>query len=124
MSCLITLAYLFLTSMEAVRGRTPYSDRTFWHCGMDRMCQSVRSLYGFWPLTASMVVKNKYAYVIMQDICNKFIEVIFLRYVWFLGQIVYFKIELPSTINKMQNNFFSKILQIISTYPTFVVFLS
>ena len=33
----------------------------------------------FWPLTASMIleVKNKYAYVIMQDICNKFIEVNF-----------------------------------------------
>ena len=30
----------------------------------------------FWPLTASMTlkVKNNYAYVIMQDICNKFIE--------------------------------------------------
>ena len=33
----------------------------------------------FWPLTASMTseVKNNYAYVIMQDICNKFIEVNF-----------------------------------------------
>ena len=33
----------------------------------------------FWPLTASMIseVKNKYAYVITQDICNKFIEVKF-----------------------------------------------
>ena len=39
-------------------------------------CQSVRSLYGVWPLTASMEVKNKHAYVITQDICNKFIEVI------------------------------------------------
>ena len=39
--------------------------------------QSVRSLYGVWPLTASMEVKNKYAYVITQDICNKFIEVNF-----------------------------------------------
>ena len=30
----------------------------------------------FWPLAASMIseVKNKYAYVIMQYICNKFIE--------------------------------------------------
>ena len=37
----------------------------------------MRSLYGVWPLTASMGVKNKYAYVITQDICNKFIEVIF-----------------------------------------------
>ena len=40
-------------------------------------CQSVRLLYGVWPLTASMEVKNKYAYVITQDICNKFIEVFF-----------------------------------------------
>ena len=33
----------------------------------------------FWPLTASMTseVKNNYAYVIMQDICNKVIDVIF-----------------------------------------------
>ena len=33
----------------------------------------------FWPLTASVTleVKNKYAYVIMQDICNQFIEVNF-----------------------------------------------
>ena len=33
----------------------------------------------FWPLTASMTseVKNNYAYVIMQDICNSFIEVNF-----------------------------------------------
>ena len=33
----------------------------------------------FWPLTASMTseAKNNYAYVIMQDICNKFIEVNF-----------------------------------------------
>ena len=33
----------------------------------------------FWPLTASMTseVKNKYAYYILQDICNKFIEVNF-----------------------------------------------
>jgi hypothetical protein len=37
----------------------------------------VRWLYGVWPQTASMEVKNKCAYVIMQDICNKFIEVIF-----------------------------------------------
>ena len=34
---------------------------------------------GFWPLTASKTseVKNHYAYDIMQDICNKFIEVKF-----------------------------------------------
>ena len=33
----------------------------------------------FWPLIASMTseVKNNYAYVITQDICNKFIEVNF-----------------------------------------------
>ena len=33
----------------------------------------------FWPLIASMTseVKNNYAYVIVQDICNKFIEVNF-----------------------------------------------
>ena len=36
MSCVITYAYLFLTSMEAVRGHTPYRDHTLWHCGMDR----------------------------------------------------------------------------------------
>ena len=31
----------------------------------------------FWPLIASMTseVKNNYAYVITQDICNKFIEI-------------------------------------------------
>ena len=26
----------FWTSMEALRGQTPYSDRTLWHCGMDQ----------------------------------------------------------------------------------------
>jgi hypothetical protein len=33
----------------------------------------------FWPLTASMTseVKNDYAYIITQDICNRFIEVNF-----------------------------------------------
>ena len=33
----------------------------------------------FWPLKTSMTseVKNNYAYVIMQDICNKFIEINF-----------------------------------------------
>ena len=36
-------------------------------------CQRMWSLYGVWPLTAFMEVKNKYAYVITQDICNKFI---------------------------------------------------
>ena len=38
----------------------------------------------FWPPTASMTpeVKNNYAYVITQDICNKFIEIKFMD-VWF-----------------------------------------
>jgi hypothetical protein len=58
-------------------------------------CQIVRSLYGVWPLTASMEVKNKYAYVITQDICNKFIEVFFLWDVWSHRQIVCSKIRLP-----------------------------
>ena len=48
-----------------------------------------------------MEVKNKYAYVIMQDIWNTFLEVNFLGDVWFLGQIVYSKIEHPSIINKI-----------------------
>ena len=36
----------------------------------------------FWPLRASMTseVNNNYAYVITQDICNKFIEVNFCAY--------------------------------------------
>ena len=37
----------------------------------------MQSLYGVWPLTASMDVKNKYAYVITKDICKKFIEIKF-----------------------------------------------
>ena len=49
-----------------------------------------------------MEVKNKYAYVITQDICNKFIEVIFLWDVWFGGQIVCYNIEHPLLINKMK----------------------
>ena len=42
-------------------------------------CQSVHRDMMFWPLTASTTseVKNDYAYVIMQDICNKVIEVKF-----------------------------------------------
>ena len=53
----------------------------------------------FWPLTASITSETKinYAYVITQDICNKFIEV---KFYWFDGQIVCFKIEHPSIINK------------------------
>ena len=34
MSCVITQAQLFLTSMEAVIGHTLYRDRTLLHCGM------------------------------------------------------------------------------------------
>ena len=51
----------------------------------------------FWPLTASMTLelKNNYAYVIMQDICNNFIQVNFVWDVWFQSQIVYSKIRLP-----------------------------
>ena len=63
--------------MEAVRGQTPYSDRTQLNVQSIPQCQSVRSPYDVWPLTASMEVKNKYAYIITQDICNNFIEVIF-----------------------------------------------
>ena len=40
-------------------------------------CQSVRSLYGVQPLTASMEVKNNHAYVTTQRILYKFIEVNF-----------------------------------------------
>ena len=47
-----------------------------------------------------MEVKDKYAYVIMQDICNKFFEVNFCD-VWFHHQIVYTNIEQPSIINKI-----------------------
>ena len=36
-------------------------------------CQSVRSLYGVWPLTASMEVKNNHAHVTTHRILNKFI---------------------------------------------------
>ena len=51
-----------------------------------------------------MEVKNKYAYVFTQDICSKFIEVFFcVCDVWFLGQIVYFKIEHPSIIKANTN---------------------
>ena len=51
-------------------------------------------------------VKNNYAYVITQDICNKFIEVNFcVGCTWFLGKIVYSKIEHPSIINKIMQLF-------------------
>ena len=59
------------------------------------MCQRVWSLYGVWPLTASMEVKNKHAYVITQEICNIFIEVIFWGDVWFHGQIICCNVRLP-----------------------------
>ena len=62
---------------------------------IELQCQSVRLLYDVWPLTASMEVKNKYAYVTTQDICNKFIEIYFLWDVWFYGQIVCYNIRLP-----------------------------
>ena len=57
----------------------------------------------FWPLTASMTseVKNNYAYVITQGICNKFIEVNFVWDVWFDGQIVCSKIERLSNIDEI-----------------------
>ena len=46
-----------------------------------------------WPLTASVTseVKHNYAYVITQDIFNKFIEVNF----WFHSQIVCSNVRLP-----------------------------
>ena len=93
--------------MEAVRGQ-PHTLALWDGPNIELKCQSVRSLYGVWPLTASMEVKNKYAYVIMQDICNKFIEVIFLWDVWFGGQIVCSDIEHPWIINKIyMKRFFS-----------------
>ena len=53
-------------------------------------------------------VKNNYAYVITQDICNKFIEVIFVWDVWFHGQIVYFNIEHLSNINEISQILWSE----------------
>ena len=55
------IGILILTSMEAVRDLTPYSDRSLWHWdgpNIELKCQSVRSLYGVWPLRASMEVQN------------------------------------------------------------------
>ena len=51
----------------------------------------------FWPLTASMTAeaKHNYAYVITQDICNKFIEVNF------CVSWPNFNIEHPLIINKI-----------------------
>ena len=53
----------------------------------------------FWPLTASITseAKIKYAYVITQGICNKFIKV----KVWFHGQIVCSNIEHLSNIDEI-----------------------
>ena len=56
-----------------------------------------------------METKNKYEYVITQDICNILKEVVFLWDIWFLGQIVYFKIEHPSIINKIRLGLFNMI---------------
>ena len=72
-------------------------------------CQNVRLLYGVWPLTASMEVKNNYAYVITQDICNKFIELNFLWDVWFHSQIVCCKIRLPCLLLIRCNSFLHKL---------------
>ena len=62
-----------------------------------------------------MEVKNKYAYVITQDICNKFIEVIFLWDVWFGGQIVCYNIEHPSIINKIAISFLHGVVSDVSS---------
>ena len=57
----------------------------------------------FWPLTASMTseVKNNYAYVITQEICNKFFDLNFC-----VGCVVSrpdfnTSIEHPSIVNKI-----------------------
>ena len=57
----------------------------------------------FWPLTASMTseVKNKYAYYIPQDICNKLIEVKFFVGCMILGQIEYSTVEHSWIINEI-----------------------
>ena len=57
---------IFIRDMEA--------DLSTEVCGHCRVC----------PLIASMEVKNKYAYVITQDICSKSIEVFFLWNVCFM----------------------------------------
>ena len=62
----------------------------------------MRSLYGVWPLIAFMEVKNKYAYVITQDICNKFIEVNFFEGCMVSRQNLLFQdLTIMSLINKM-----------------------
>ena len=57
----------------------------------------------FWPPTASMIskIKNNCAYVITQDICNKFIELKFSVDARFDCQIVCFTIEHLWIINEM-----------------------
>ena len=66
-------------------------------------------------------VKTKYAYVFTKDICNKFIEAIFLCNVWFLGQIVYFKIEHPSIINKVKSWYVSFAFHALALIETLLV---
>ena len=75
----ITWALLFLTSevMETVEGKKHYISvhtlalkLSIWFLPQ---CQSVWSLYGVWPLTASMEVKNNHAHVTTHRILNKFI---------------------------------------------------
>ena len=60
--------------MEAVKGqkREPIASAHFGTLTQSSVHPTVTV-----PLTASMEVKNKYAYVITQDICNKSIEVFF-----------------------------------------------
>ena len=57
----------------------------------------------FWPLTASMTseAKNNYAYVITQDICNKFIEVNLCVGCMVSPQLVCCTIEHPWIINEI-----------------------
>ena len=75
----------------------------------------MRSLYGVGPLTASMEVKNKYAYVITKNICNKFIEVNF-----FVGCMVSRTNRLlqdsttMSLINKISDNCFCSLTLTLS----------
>ena len=79
------IVILSLTSMEAVKRPNtihwPHTLALWDGTNVELKCQSVRSLYGVWPLTASIEV-------ITQDIGNKFIKEIFLWDVWFHGQIV------------------------------------
>ena len=76
----------------------------------------------FWPLTASMTseVKNKYAYYIWQDICNKLIEVkIFVgcmvswpnRHPWIINKIYLIKMQ-----RRRENNATSERISIVAYY--------